>query len=128
MSQRSPYSVSPPRTRCARCGLVEVCGEREDEPVCSRCVWEMLDEVRRERDELRDAARTVVEALSSPRAHPRTCDYPGCGALATRFDTKSSGYICDKHQVFDGLPMSPVDFDYAPAWRRLVGLVEGHGR
>lgn len=74
--------------------------------------------------ELRDAASAVVEALSEPVAHPRPCDRPGCNSLATRFDKRTGGNICDAHVVFDCLPVSPVDFTYAPAWRHLCALVK----
>lgn len=74
--------------------------------------------------ELRDAARAVVEALSEPVAHPRHCDHPGCNSLATRSDRRTGGNICDAHGVFDRLPVSPVDFTYAPAWRVFCALVK----
>lgn len=55
----------PPRTRCARCGLIEVCGERDDEPVCPRCLGELLQEVTRERDEARADWRCLSDGLSA---------------------------------------------------------------
>lgn len=116
--QPSPYSmaaVEPPWTRCARCGLIEVCGEREDEPVCSRCVWEMLDETRRERDELRGAARAVVDAFSSNA--PERCR--DCDGVATSWDSWGSVLACDAHAR-----AGAKDYPYAPAWRRLVAMVK----
>lgn len=81
----APYSDPPPRTQCARCGLIEVCGEREDEPVCARCVWEMLDEARRERDEAQAKSRFMVAS---------TLDTAVRWGLIFEWELLPSGNVC----------------------------------
>lgn len=76
------------------------------------------DEARRERDELRDAARAMVEAAADmaphcPRCHARVavtkrCPGPRGGAW----------FSCDEHATANA-----TDLNHAPALRRLRALL-----
>ena len=68
--------------------------------------------------ELRDAARALVAALEDDGGSvPGECVY--CGTrLGTRID--DGHRYCDDHA-----PPGALDLTYAPAWRRLRGLLAG---
>ena len=72
----------------------------------------------KERDEIRDAARALVAALEDDDGSvPGECVY--CGTrLGTRID--DGRRYCDDHA-----PPDALDLTYAPAWRRLRGLLAG---
>lgn len=69
-------------------------------------------------DEVRDAARALVAALEDDDGStPGECVY--CGIrLGTKID--DGHRYCDDHA-----PPGALDLTYAPAWRRLRGLLAG---
>ncbi len=106
-----------PHTRCARCGLIEVCGQREDEPICAGCVWDMLKEEQDHNKKLREAAGALVKATETPVC----CNV--CPRMATQFVSLGIGmwgHACDEHAK----DRMATDMPHAAPLRTLKALLE----
>lgn len=119
-------------TRCARCGLVEVAGDREDMPMCLPCERATLvDEMKftetdafhtmighrdhriRELEAELMAYREAVRSVANAPDPVLTCDF--CDAVAT-MSTDDLKTCCDEHTSIGN------DLTYAAAWRTLLRL------
>jgi len=124
-----PLTLHIPSVRMIVAGLQETQRERDDLRnlteslrVCAESSTSIAERYTDKYKELHDAARAVVDEISSPFCTPlRHCSENGCRSVAMWW--KHNGLcFCDEHRPF--VLANITESSYAKPWRRVVKMVK----